>query len=121
MSTVAKVNNRKRMCVSVEYFDDEPREPLCLTDEQWGIVALPQPKAASRAGSAADQLVKAAKRKAAQEELNSVRLGEEDLSNTLHFKYLGVMQSGDGDPLAPVNHRITKRLDQLSEPKKGAD
>ncbi len=32
MSTVARVNNRKRMCVSVEYFDDEPREPLCLAN-----------------------------------------------------------------------------------------
>ncbi len=55
------------MCVSVEYFGDEPREPLCLANERWGIVALPQPKVASRAGSVADKLVKEAKRKAAQE------------------------------------------------------
>ncbi len=35
-----------------------------------------------------------------------MRLGEEDLSNTLHCKYLGVLQSEDGDLLA-VNRRIT--------------
>ncbi len=29
-------------------------------------------------------------------------------SRTLQSKYLEVMQSGDGDPLTPVNHRITK-------------
>ncbi len=27
------------MRVSVEYFDDEPREPLRLLEEQWGIMA----------------------------------------------------------------------------------
>ncbi len=26
---------------------------------------------------------------------------------SLHFKYLDVMQSGDGDPQVPVNHRVT--------------
>ncbi len=71
-------------------------------------MSLPKPKVASRAGSVADKLVKEAKRKAAQEQLENVRLGDEDLSNTLQFKYLGVMQSGDGDSLTPVNHRITK-------------
>ncbi len=71
-----------------------------MLNEQWGLVALPMPKAASRAGSIADKLVKEANKKAAQEELETVRLGEADLSTTLHFKYLGVMQSGDGDPLA---------------------
>ncbi len=35
------------MRVFVEYFDDEPREPLRLSEEQWGIMAHPQPKAAS--------------------------------------------------------------------------
>ncbi len=109
------------MCVSVEYFDDEPREPLCLANEQWGIVALPQPKAASRAGSVADKLVKAAKRKAAQEQLDNVRLGEEDLSNTLHFKYLGVMQSGRRRPSSSGEPPHYKRLDHLWEPEKGAD
>ncbi len=69
---------------------------------------LPKPKFASRAGSVADKLVKEAKRKAALEQLDNARLGDEDLSNTLQFKYLRVMQSGDGDPLTPVNHRITK-------------
>ncbi len=88
------------MCVSVEYFDDEPREPLCL--------ALPKPKLASRAGSVAHELVQEAKRKAAQEQLDNERLEDEDWSNTLQFKYLGVKQSGEGDPLTPVKKRITK-------------
>ncbi len=113
--------DRKRTCVSVEYFDDEPREPLCLANEQWGVVSLPKPKVASRAGSLADKLVKEAKRKAAQEQLDNVRLGDEELSNTLQFKYLGVMQSGDGDPLTPVNHRITKAWTSFRNLKKGAN
>ncbi len=46
------------MRVSVEYFDDEQREPLRLSEEQWGSMAHQQPKAESRAGSAADKLVK---------------------------------------------------------------
>ncbi len=29
-----------------------------------------------------------------------------ELSNALHFKYLGVMTSSDGDSLVAVNHRI---------------
>ncbi len=49
--------------VSVEYFDDEPRKPLRLSEEQWGIMAHPQPKVASRAGSAPDKLVKEGKGK----------------------------------------------------------
>ncbi len=89
------------MHVLFEYSDDESREPLCLAKEQWGSVALPQTNAASRAGSHADKLVKEAKRKAAQAHLEEVRLGEEDLSNILHFKYLGVVQSGDGISLPP--------------------
>ncbi len=36
--------------------------------------------------------------------------------HVLHFKYLGVMQSGDGDPLVPLSHRIvlaSSRFGQL--------
>ncbi len=46
------------------------------------------------------------KKKAAQDNLNHAKLGEEELSNTLQFKYLGVMQAADGDPLAPVFHLV---------------
>ncbi len=66
------------MRVSVEYFDDEPREPLRLSEEQWRIMAHPQPKAASRAGSAGDKFVKEQKRHAAQDELAKVRLEEDE-------------------------------------------
>ncbi len=59
-------------------------------------------------GSVADRLVEGGKEKGAQAQLDNVRLGDEDLSNTLQFEYLGVMQSGDGDPLTPVNHLITQ-------------
>ncbi len=41
------------------------------------------------------------KKEAAQDNLNHAKLGDEELSNTLQFKYLGVMQAADGDPLAP--------------------
>ncbi len=44
------------------------------------------------------------KRAAAQVEFENITLGELDLNNVLHFKYLRVMQSGDGDPSVPVNH-----------------
>ncbi len=95
------------MRVSVEYFDDEPRESLQLTNEQWGIVKIhPHQDEPSRSCSVADRLVKQTKRKAAQERFERVKIGDEEISNVLHFKYLGVMQSGDGDPLVPVSHRI---------------
>ncbi len=61
LCTLVRINYRSGMKVSVEYFDDVPREPLCLTEEQWGIKALLQPKVAARAGSAADKLGKGAK------------------------------------------------------------
>ncbi len=48
-------------------------------------------------GSAADRIVKSMKKEAAQDNLNHSKLGEEELSNTLQFKYLGVMQAADGD------------------------
>ncbi len=59
-----------------------------------------------------------AKRKATQENLEHVRLGEEDLSNTLHFKYLGVVQSEDGDPLVSVEHRIIIACSRFRDLKK---
>ncbi len=68
-----RINDRNGLRVSVEYTDDEPREPLRLSEEQWGIMAHPQPKVASRAGSVADKLVKE-KRQAGQEELAEVDL-----------------------------------------------
>ncbi len=46
-SSIVKANHRSRKYVSVEYFDDERREHLCLTNEQWGLVTLPQPSTAS--------------------------------------------------------------------------
>ncbi len=116
MSTVAEVKTYVSLCRIL--WGWTTKEPLYLTKEQWGIVALPQHKAESRAGSIADKLVKSAKRKAAQEQLDNVRFAEEDQSNTLHFKYLGFAQWRDADPLAPMNH---KSMDQLSEHKRGAD
>ncbi len=61
--------------------------------------------ALSRARSAVDMLVKDVKKKAEQEELEKVNLGDAELSNILHLKYLGVMQSIDGHSLIAVNHR----------------
>ncbi len=63
LCTVVRINDRNGMRVSVQYFDDEPREPLRLSEEQWGIMEHPQPKVVSRAGSAADKLVKQQKGK----------------------------------------------------------
>ncbi len=40
-----------------------------------------------------------------QDEIAKVSVGDETLSNVLEFNYLGVMQSGDVDPLSPVLHR----------------
>ncbi len=107
LCTVARINDRKRMRVSVECFDDEPREPLYLTKEHWRIKALPQPKVASRAGSASDKLVLEGKTQAAQDHFGKVRLEEEELQNSSHFKTLGVLQAGDGDPAGAAKHRVT--------------
>ncbi len=63
-----------------------------------------RPKGASRARSATDKIVNEPKRKAAQEERQKIRIEEAFLQNILHFEYLAVMQSGDGDPMAPVDH-----------------
>ncbi len=70
-------------------------------------MAHPRLKGASRTGSASDKILKESKRKAAQAQLEKVRLEEKYLKNVLHFKYFGVLQSGDGDPMVPVNHRVT--------------
>ncbi len=53
------------MVVSVEYFDHEQREALCLTDEQWRFMTQPWRKGASRAGTAAHKIVEESKRQAA--------------------------------------------------------
>ncbi len=91
------------MRVSVEYYDGEPRGGLKLHDEEWGIISCPEKRTVpSREGSAADRLVKSMEKEAAQDNLNHAKLGDEELSNTLQFKYLGVMQAADGDPFAPV-------------------
>ncbi len=45
-------------------------------------------------------------REAAQDNLSHAKLTDEELSNTLQFKYLGVMQAADGDPLTSVFHCV---------------
>ncbi len=76
----------------LSYYDGEPREALKLHQEEWGIISYPEKRIVpSREGSAADRLVKSMKKEAAQDSLNHARLGDEELSNTLQFKYLGVM------------------------------
>lgn len=45
------------------HLDDELREHQCLTKEQWGLVALPQPNAVPRAWSTTGKLVKEVKGK----------------------------------------------------------
>ncbi len=77
-----------------------------VNGEQWGLVCRPINNASSRAGSAADRLVRQKKEAEAQQELRKVLLSEVELTNVLHFKYVGVMQSGHGDPLTPICHRV---------------
>ncbi len=69
-------------------------------------MTLHQQCAASSAGSITGKLVKEAKRKLPQENLEHMRLGEEVLSHTLHFKYLGEMQYRDEDPVVLGEQRI---------------
>ncbi len=45
-------------------------------------------------------LVRSVKKEAAQDGVNHANLGDEELSNTLQFKYFGVIQAADGDLLA---------------------
>lgn len=65
------------------YFRPAKQKPsedsvVFLQPKNWGLLALPRPMTASRAGSIAEKLVKSA-----QEQLEHVRLGGQDLSNTL--------------------------------------
>ncbi len=46
----------------------------------------------SEPGQKVDRLVNEAKKKADQEELEKVELGNEELGNVLHCKYLSVMR-----------------------------
>ncbi len=104
---VVRVNNRAEMWVTVEYYDGEPREGLTLQEEERRIISYPEKRIApSREGSAADWLVKSVKNKAAQDNLNHAKRGDEELSNTLQCKYLGVMQAADRDPLSAVFHGV---------------
>ena len=103
---VLRKSNDPKKRVTVIYFDDEPKEVLCLDEEQWGILSRPSKRTPSRVGSAADSIVRN-KQEVLQSNLPKVRLAEEDLVNTMAFKYLGVMQSADGDPVVPVHHRLT--------------
>ncbi len=75
------------------------QEPFYLIDGQCCLLALPQRKAVSDAGYIAHKLVKKKKSKVAQKQLDHVRFGGENLSNSSHLEYLDVMQSGVGDPL----------------------
>ncbi len=95
------------MRVSVEYYDGEPREAFKMHQEEWVIISCPEKLiASSRERSAAERLLKSMKKEAAQDNLIHARLGDEELSNTLQFKYLGVRQAADGAPMAPVFHRV---------------
>ncbi len=37
---------------------------------------------------------------------------------TSHFKYLGIMKAGDGNPYVPVNHRVTISRTRLKDLKR---
>ena len=89
-----------------EYYDEKSRECLQLTEEEWGLVSWPKPKVATLAGSAAHRLVKEKKKQAVLEQLERVKMGGHKLGNALHFKHLGVLQSGYWNFIVPVNHRI---------------
>ncbi len=90
------------MHVSVAYSDEEPHEILKLKNEPGVSVKSPK-NAPWRARSEPDRLLKEAKKKAEQEELEEFKLGDVEFANVLHFKYLGVMQSSDDDR-KPSNH-----------------
>ncbi len=72
-----------------------------------GLLSKSPKNELSRAESAVDRQLKEAKKKAEQEELEKVKLGDAELSNFLQFKYQGVMQSSDGAPIVAINHRIS--------------
>ncbi len=56
----------------------------------------------------------------AEEELAKITLEEEELENFHCFKYLGVIQAGDGDPMVSVNHCVISPGPAL-ETQKGTD
>ncbi len=62
--------------------------------------------------------MKEVKNTAELEEFEKVNLGDAELSNVLHFKYLGVIQSSDGDSLVAVNHRIAIAWSRYAELKR---
>ncbi len=64
----------------VEYTEEEPHELLMLKNEKMGLLSKSSKSEPSRAGSAAYRLVKQAKEKAEQEDLEKVELGDADLS-----------------------------------------
>ncbi len=85
------------MTVALATTAESASEPLHLNGEQGGVTSGTRTVSASRAGSATDRLVPRMKQNKAQKELGKVPLGRTELWNTLHCKYLGVMQSGDGN------------------------
>ena len=60
----------------------------------------------SRRGSVTDTAVKTAKRRAAEANLDKVRIGDDILANVLTFDYLGSRRKCDGDDLVDVRHRM---------------
>ncbi len=49
---------RKKISVSVEYFDGEPYESLNLNKEPWGLITGPNKMISSQSDTAADIIVK---------------------------------------------------------------
>ena len=60
----------------------------------------------SRRGSLTDSAVNIDKRRAAEETLNNVSIGDEFLENVLNFQYLNSRQQCDGDDQVDVRHRM---------------
>ncbi len=81
-----------------------------LPKEQWVLLPQQPQNVPSRTGSAADRLVKEAKEKATQEDLDGVKLEDAQVAGVRRLKYLGVMHAGDGNPVATVNHRVAIAL-----------
>ncbi len=71
--------------------------------EQPGIVALPKPEVAYRAGSVEDKLVKEAKINPSQEQLDIVHLGDKDFPNRLKWSWLGLV-------LRMPEHRLVRQV-----------
>ncbi len=62
--------------------------------------------------------MKEVKNTAELEEFEKVNLGDARTFKRSHFKYLGVMQSSDGDSLVAVNHRIAIAWSRYAELKR---